>query len=448
MNPDDLIMKYIDGELSYSQDEKLRNILSIDPKIKEDFDLDIYIHSAIKDDSVAISPSPELVSSTEDRILMKIMSSQQSIQPITKNSKKVYSYVAAVAVFILFNFIYFGDNSFNSNHRLSDLKEQMNLFTPQTISEVNTNTDINSGDQPIQKTFSKENRNAKISKTHYSPIINFSQNDIKSNTRLNQNLDQNLNILNNIENKYYSSLLNEFETNQNKNINQMDISQIFNSPREEVIIDYTSTKPLLNLHGTILNLFQPSTDFYSQNSDIQFSSFFGTDIYRNGIPDKKIGISHISQAIAYSINNTQRIGIEVGYTEYSYEQTVNVLVPMGSIVNEKFIITQFNNDKEDDLILYPIKFNKNQQVFWGAAFYEESLLSNEYLSIVGRIGGGTTSDGPLAYTRFFAKISLIKNISLSLGSEGRLFLGRVPELNSDKSWKSSISLIYGFQFKF
>jgi hypothetical protein len=446
MNPDDLIMKYIDGELSFSEDEELRNIISIEPKIKEDFDLDVYIHSAIKDDSNIISPSTELISSTEDKILMTILSSQKFIQPATKNSKRIYAYVAAVAIFILINFIYFGDNSFKNSNRLSQMKEEMSLYSPQIISEENTNTELTSDDMLLQKTNGRDNfaNNSK----KYSPNSIFTQNDFKTETRQNQNLNQGLDILNNIEDKYHSSVLNDLEINQNLNVNQIDISQVFNSPIEEVIIDNTNTKPMLNIHGSLLNLFQPSNDFYSQNSDIQFSSFFGTDIYRNGIPDKKIGISHISQAIAYSINNTQRIGIELGYTEYTYEQTVNVLVPMGSIINEKYIITQFNNDNEDDLILYPIKFNKNQQVFWGAAFYEESLLSNQYLSLNGRIGGGITSDGPLGYTRLFAKINLMKSLSLNIGSEGRLFLGRVPELNSEKSWKSSVSLIYGFQFKF
>lgn len=447
MNPDDLIMKYIDGELNYSDDEKLRNIISIEPKIKEDFDLDIYIHSAIKDDSKKISPSPELVSSTQDKILMKILASQQFTHPSTKNPKKIYAYVAAVAVFILINFIYFGDNSIHSNSSLSHLKEQMNLFNPHTILDVTSNSDQKSNNQSLQKMKGNNSITSNSKKPNYPNGI-FSNNESKTDIKSKSDINKNLNVLNNIEDHYYSSLISNLEINQIQNLNLIDISQIFNSSREEVINDNTNTKPMLNLEGTLLNLFQPSIDFYSQNNDIQFSSFFGTDIYRNGIPDKKIGISHISQAMAYSINNTQRIGIEVGYTEYTYEQTVNVLVPISSITDEKFIIPQFNNDSDNDLILYPIKFNKNQQVFWGAAFYEESLLSNQFLSLVGRIGGGTTSEGPLGYTRFFAKVNLMENLSLSLGSEGRIFLGRVPELNSDKSWKSSVSLIYGFQFKF
>ncbi|MCX7735888.1 MAG: hypothetical protein N2319_04160 [Candidatus Kapabacteria bacterium] len=445
MNPDDLIMKYIDGELSYSEDEELRNMISLEPKIKEDFDLDIYIHSAIKEDSRAITPSPEVVSSTEDKVLMKILASQKVAQPIIKFRKRTYAYVAAVAVFILVNFIYFGDNIINNDLRLSQLKEQMNLFSPQTILDESENIDLKTDNQ-FKNTLISENKTKKADKkqAQIEPINNLSQSDLRREAGNNQNL----NVLSNIEDNYHTTILNDIETKQKQNISQIDLAQAFDFPKEEVIIDNAVTKPMLNLNGAHLNLFQPSSDFYTQSSDIQFSSFFGTDVLRNGIPDKKIGITHISQAISYSINNTQRIGIEMGYTEYSYEQTVNVLVPLGSINDERFIVPQFNNDNENDLILYPIKFNKNQQVFWGAAFYEESLLSNEYLSLVGRIGGGTTSDGPLGYTRFFAKINVLKNVSVSLGTEGRLFLGRVPELNSEKSWKSSVSLIYGFQFKF
>lgn len=445
MNPDDLIMKYIDGELSYSEDEELRNMISLEPKIKEDFDLDIFIHSAIKEDSRAIKPSPELVSSTEDKVLMNILTSQKIAQNQIKFKKQSYYYAAAVIVFILINIIYLGDNIFDKNLRLTHLKDQMNLFNPQIISEKNSTNDLLSENQS-EKIYKSEN---KISKTDKSKNQNLNYSNISdAETKIDKSQNQNFNVLNNIDDQYNSTLLNDFVLEQKQNIKHIDVAQVFHSPLDERLIDNAITKPMINLNGTLLNLFQPSTDFYTQSSDIQFSSFFGTDVYRNGIPNKKVGISHISQAIAYSINNTQRIGIEMGYTEYSYEQTVNVLVPFGSINDEKFIITQFNDDNENDLILYPIKFNKNQQVFWGAAFYEESLLSNEYLSLVGRIGGGTTSDGPLGYTRFFAKINVLKNVSVSLGSEGRLFLGRVPELNSEKSWKSSVSLIYGFQFKF
>lgn len=442
MNPDDLIMKYIDGELSYSEDEKLRKIISLEPKVKEDFELDIYIHSAIIEDSASISPSSELVNSTEDRILMNILASQKNVESKTTLISRSFAYVAAIIVFIVINFIYFGDNSINYKERLSHLKEQMNLYTPLIIADDYAINNQKSDRQIISEKF----------RNNYKTIAR-TQNFSSLNSAIAENIseagrNQNLNILENIENQYNSTLFDDFESRQNQNIIEIDMAQIFNSPKEELMIDRSTAKPMLNLHGTLLNLFQPSTDFYTQHSDIQFSSFFGTDIYRNGIPDKKIGISHVSQAIAYSINNSQRIGIELGYTEYSYEQTVKVLVPLSSINDEKYIITQFNNDNDNDLILYPIKFNKNQQVFWGAAFYEESLLSNQYLSLVGRIGGGTTSDGPLGYTRFFAKINVMNNLSLSIGSEGRLFLCRVPELNSEKSWKSSVSLIYGFQFKF
>ncbi len=439
MNPDDLIMKYIDGELSFSEDEELRNMTSLHPKIKEDFDLDIYIHSAIYDDSRSISPSPELVSSTEDKVLMKILSSQKNIHSKKMTKRKIYAYVAGVAALILINFIYLGDNLSLNDSRLSHLKEQMNLFTPSIISEEQSNNQT-------QKAIAENINVTKTSPKNIQnlPIINLTIVETDNGTEPNQNL----NISTHIDDNDNSSFLKEFATKQNQDILKIDISQDFVFYKEETMIEHSLTQPMLNLQTSLLNLFQPATDLYSQRSDIQFSSFFGTDIYRNGIPDKKIGISHISQSIAYSINNDQRIGIEMGYTEYSYEQTVNVLVPFGSINDEKFIITQFNNDNENDLILYPIKFHKNQQVFWGAAFYEESLISNEFLSLVGRFGGGTTSDGPLGYTRLFAKVNIMKNLSINLGSEGRLFLGRVPELNSEKGWKSSVSLIYGFQFKF
>lgn len=440
MNPDDLIMKYIDGDLSYSEDKELRKLMSQDTKIKADFDLDVHIHSAIKDDAKSIAPSSKLISSTEDMVLMKILANHQVYEPRINLRTKAYAFVSIVVALILLNFIYFSDNYIDSGEKLSNLKKQLDLHSINTIPELEFKNDF------FQNRSEQKNRRKVFTGTiqeNSMQASNIALANLEESNKINlKELTTNQDGIS----KNFSRLENEVLESSSNQDNNIIINN--NNFGNEQLLNAGVTHPMLNIIGSQLSLFQNQLDFYTQSSDIQFASFFGTDIYRNGIPDKKIGISHISQSVSYSINNTQRIGIEVGYTEYAYEQTVNVLVPIGSINDEKFIITKFNNENDDELILYPIKLNKNQKMFWGAAFYEESLLSNQFLSLVGRIGGGTTSDGPIGYSRFFARLNLLENVSISLGTEGRIFLGRVPELNSEKSWKSSVSLIYGLQFKF
>ncbi|MBK9246845.1 MAG: hypothetical protein IPM69_01715 [Ignavibacteria bacterium] len=51
MNHNLLISKYLDGELSFDEDNELRRLLSESSAIKEDFDSATMLHFMMKDDS-------------------------------------------------------------------------------------------------------------------------------------------------------------------------------------------------------------------------------------------------------------------------------------------------------------------------------------------------------------------------------------------------------------
>jgi len=88
-------------------------------------------------------------------------------------------------------------------------------------------------------------------------------------------------------------------------------------------------------------------------------------------------------------------------------------------------------------------------MIWASVFYENSFLTSNSWSLIGRIGIGATNEGPLGYSRIFANYNLFSSFDLTLGAEGRLYSARLPEFVGDNSrFNASCSLIYGFQFKF
>ncbi|MFC2130896.1 hypothetical protein ACFLSQ_05635, partial [Bacteroidota bacterium] len=133
-------------------------------------------------------------------------------------------------------------------------------------------------------------------------------------------------------------------------------------------------------------------------SDIQVASFFGSDVMRSGIDVNNAIVSHFSQSVAYSMNETERFGVELGYTEYSYDDKaiVNVNENSGSTSG-----IESNESGYDFSFSYPhpITIKNNKQMLWASAFYENTFYKTNGLSLVGRLGAGGSSEGPLGYGR-------------------------------------------------
>ena len=112
MNIDDLILKYIDGELTHKEDEELRQILSTDTVAKGLFDTDVLLHAAMREDSASIHPPIDLINKTEDMLLMKILASQPIVAETPDKSykfQKRYVFASLIAVFLLFSILKIDD---------------------------------------------------------------------------------------------------------------------------------------------------------------------------------------------------------------------------------------------------------------------------------------------------------------------------------------------------
>jgi hypothetical protein len=148
------------------------------------------------------------------------------------------------------------------------------------------------------------------------------------------------------------------------------------------------------------------------------------------------------------MNETERYGIELGYTEYTYndEAIVNVKENLGGTSGIE------SNESGYDFSIsypYPIIMQNNKQILWASAFYENTFYKANGLSVTGRLGAGGSSDGPLGYGRVFAQYAIFDGFSFTLGAESRVFSAEIPMFIKDEDkLKTTASIIYGFQFRF
>jgi hypothetical protein len=197
-------------------------------------------------------------------------------------------------------------------------------------------------------------------------------------------------------------------------------------------------------------------NFYEKVSDIRISSFLGTEVLQAGFNTKDAQlVSNFSQGISYNIDEVQRVGIDFGYSRYSYDDTKIGRMRVGisnhdgngnsGFVGSSVLVKDYDGST---WIEFPYVINVQQQLMWGAGFYERTLFNSENLKIDGRVGLGGTNEGPLGYTRVFANYRIFNWLSINAGADARAFIWKNPVFSSSGTdVKSAISIIYGFEIK-
>jgi hypothetical protein len=464
MNIDVLISKYLDGELTPEEDVILRNSLSEDKLAKADFDTDVHLHLAIKDDAKSIVAPQSLIKATEDKILMKILANQPIVDEIPSRKNyyiKFSSTVLAVLIFSIFrisdfNLSFLNEGSDFSN-KIIDNNQTKEINKTNLIKSVNNTkkAKINSNLAVVSSKSADMLQNTNVAsnknETNFddaSAAILTAIPSISEGASLNATSTNITEDLKNSSNENSSTKAIDFDNIQKKSsTNQytelMQRQNSFNEPNSNNI-------PVIR-NGNINNPLS-SFDLFNQNSEVILSSFLGNDFYGSGIIDNNIKkISNFSQSVAYSVNESNRLGVEMGYTEFTYNDKIVVNIPVGGFNSGSDV--EVGNDpdpsKGGSWVLVPVNTPRNQQFYWGAAFYENVLISNNVFSLTGRLGLGATNNGPLTYGRLYLNYNIYNGIFLTIGSEGRYFMHKYYQLNNSiTDWRGAASLIYGLQFKF
>jgi hypothetical protein len=491
MNLDKLILKYLDGELSRSEDNELRRLLSEDIVAKETFDAHVLIHAAMKEDAKSIEPSAELVSKTEDKILTKILADQPIVGDImpAKKRRKTFVYFSLVALFLLVSAISISEFSYifrscdlaqtleNERTRILHLSslEQIGISNelieePETFA-MGVPDDNNYSKKENKSLVSTQNRNVGEVEVFASGGSGAAvvHNDIRivtygGGTHIMETVSMDNVTANNINESTSAVSTMDKETN-NLLADVTTVNNAVTSPVTDLYV-LDNLKPV-NLHplkfanstvATIentTNVFgeQSENYFYGKRSDIKLTTFFGSSVFKGGFDENTPDIlANFSQSLAYNISEDQQFGIDIGFTKYSYDQT-KVVRTLGIINYEsEFINIDGVEVKETgssgNYIEAPITINTQYQTIWGAGFFDQCILNSNKFTLNGRVGLGGTSDGPLGYIRLYAKYNILKWLSLNVGTDGRMFRWSEPAFGANPGeFKSTISIIYGFEIK-
>jgi hypothetical protein len=490
MNLDEMISKYLDGELTQEEDSQLRKLISEEDTARRIFDTAVHIHLAVKEDSEAVRPPKALVSDTEDKILMKILSSQPVSVDRAVRKQRSYAMATLVFLFLLSGVFRISDLNLFYTSPMSDNMKVTN--STNSMPFVSAGEDVARADGAKETSGGNNNEQGLVSANKLPN--QFPSKDLAGNKRSQTNSSSMAVFAAKPSGDFLASAQGTEESRTSDNAQTADYSAISSadSAPEKIKINQSAPEgfnelpaapaveaslrdayqaqvsimnsPLNLVSGreSIDNLFPNGRlDFLSSSNEIQISSFLGTDIFRGGInTNDKSSVSHVSQSIAYSINDRSRIGVEVGYTHYKIEELTYINVPLGNDNGRLGGAAQIKKQSEDktieklnptgEFIEQPYTFDRNQQILWGAAFYEREIFRYYDLYVNGRIGAGASSEGLLSYGRIFSKYEIINGLFLTLGTEGRVFAADLPKFSNQEQnkIKSSFSLIYGLQVKF
>ncbi len=439
MNLDLLISKYIDGELTSIEEEQLRSLLSNNANAKETFDSYIDFHIAMSKDANSIILPPSLKRATEDRVMMAIMNESPKIIPIKKKYNLYYK-VASIAIFLLFAFyINTNDHFFN----FSDIY---------TSTDVPNNSSNNISDKLTNNT--KLINNAK--NNNRKPIINKAidknsalisdqrTNNISIATTDNLITKMEINKVDNLHNNNLSIKEIDVKLDDVQNINNTiakDIDVDSYTPNKIEIIQSQMQRPFMNANFEGNNIYSNSTN------EINLTTYMSFDFIRNGINTyENTAIQNFSQSISYSINNESRVGLEFGLSEFDY-QNIHYIKVKSTIDNYTTQSIEVLDPTSNNAILIPIQVKENKKNYWGTIFYERNLLNYGNLSLDGRIGVGSNTDGMIGLTRLVAKYNIISGLYASAGAEGRMFDYKLP-LKNISGLATNISFVWGLYFQF
>ncbi len=450
MNLDELISKYLDGDLTEDEKSQFTKTLSEDGRAREKFDSAMSLHIAFREDAESINPPKKLIDQTEDLIMMKIFAKA----PENKKRKPLLwlnpQMIAAAIVLLIFVFIFEIDQNINSSNTKSTVNQNIayKVFNEQSEKEFQSKKDF----RELQQTSTiQSNQMVKRTKRQLTSLneINVVDKNIS-----NGNND----LMNNalaFRSQELSSINPEQKVLKNESNDLVQTNEFKENPKNNILAFKTNLNDnkIINFNDlsqiTIAN--NEENINQKKGQSISLSSFLGTDIVRGGMTNDNSMISHFSQAVSYEIDDDESFGFEVGFSQYAYDEKAEITVKknIGNLPTNSSI--ESNESGIDFSIAYPqiVNVKSNTQILWASAFYERLLYEIGEMDFVTRIGAGFSNDGLIGYSKIFMQYQLFSGVKFTIGAEGRLFQAQINKFVDQKSnIKSSATLIYGLQFTF
>lgn len=443
MSLDLLISKYLDGDLSVEDDMLLRQIVKEDADAKVQFDSAILLNAAFKEDAESIKAPAEIVSQTEDLVLMKILNSVSVDNRAAAFAKPKRRFSWAPALSFIFAVFVIGG-----------------IFTISEISDINTNFEFAGAKGVAEKSnidkleLAETAQPESMTKATIITRKNVTSNRVASIANVVNAISVGNNEIVAVE--AVPSVIASSDVIADVPQTAAQSSNIQGSPamsKDRYIVnavdfDFNSRTITLSDFGSrrmnqsVVGI--PFMDQISFGTSVNLTSYYGRDMvnkkgkYRNSNP-----ISSYSQSIGYNVSDKFKLGIEVGATNYEFDYLTYVKVPNveGGALNSKVEIGNYNGNE----LYVPVNINQNAQLYWFSTYMDYDVVSNNWISLQSRVGAGMSVEGSVVYSRLMAELHVYKGIYLNFGAEAKGFDAKVS--SGRNAFLGTGSMIYGLQIK-
>jgi hypothetical protein len=445
MNLELLISKYLDGDLTPEEDQLLRKIISEEPSAREEFEGAALLHVEMQQDAESIIPPADLVSQTEDMILMKIMnhSVQDSGRPAfflkMPFGRKLVN-VFSVAVMLFAFTIPFRDGAVNLDGKGEG------LFSANTATEVDLNLlkELSTEEKVLKTTFKRYSlKNGAIAST---AVLKSESRDPIHNSGIAEMADVAP------EASFSASEMEFLKTSPTIT----DAIRNSSSMSQQNANTWAANEGVSAQENSLKDGGYTAFGEKSSKDEVQVSTFLATNVLKNAKASES-AIASVSQSVSYGINSNDRVGVELGYTAYTYEgnsvRAVESSTKPGGIVIMGAGAEEKPSQPNDGGAIKPVWSHQEMpyvdqgRMYWGAAFYERQMVRSGNMSVHGRLGVGGSGEGGVAYGRLFGKYDVFPAVSLTVGAESRALV-KTPASVENAEVNAALSLMYGLQIRF
>lgn len=440
MKFEELISKYLDSELTPAEDNELREIISEDPLMKQEFNEYVELHYILKKDAQNDLLEDEEFENIEDNLLMHILVDQnkETKRTYAVNYKSVLTPVLSIFL-VFFISIY---NIFDVNLTGDSAPFAYNLMIP------------NGNLQNLQ------NENVILESNNVSSNINNFNNESLSNFELAS--------LPNMENSNFVSNNNNEDISEVNNSDVLPTNLILNEDNESIVLDNienpadninTSNIDRTNLNSidnTLTSQYATQETMYLRMNydqpnlkikDLVFESNVFSDFSRTGfspIDEKKM--NSFAQSASIKVSEKTRIGLELGVSEYEFRIQKDITVPYNEV--SSFDGDLSNGRRLPSGIRTQITTNIIYDNYFADVFIDSRLYESNYFSINGRTGLGISNGGMLITGRLYADIPIFGALHLITGIDGRVFQNDNIFYNQNGVFNTNMSIVNGLYFSF
>lgn len=469
MNLNLLISKYVDGDLTVEEDQLLRRLLSEQPAAKEAFDAATVLHFTMLEDADSVEMPHDLLLETEAKITMKF-AAQEAINKAKLAEERARAFRSNISRFgsvtvalllictVPFSDMFLGGKVlFTANEILVNDETQVFNSYPSAIRGNHNQTKRRFRSNDMQPRLVSGNK----TNSGYDDEAIVANNTDATGPEQSQVVAPNLqSIASNLAMSFSKSELNSSSTSSvpSTSAGQLPLKSNGALPAQ-FSLALRASEPLRSESVDASN---------DEKTEIQVSTFVSNNVANNR--DNSASATAVSQSIAYSLGESSRIGVEIGYKGYTYQGGGTVLVPRGAATvlskSKTLGMDGFDGGLPIDDVISPtveraslshvegydekkVEYAIDKTMYWGAAFYEYVFYNRGKISVNGRVGAGGSNDGAMAFSRAFARYDVVKGVALTLGAEANAFMVNLPMVEGKHSEvNSGVSLVYGMQIKF